>query len=209
MGQLWSFEFQKIVGRKLIRVGLLAYGVLILIILSNSRVDFLDIFDQNGRHLHGKEALEQAMLNEPEILILDEPTAGLDPKERVRFRNLISSFSKDKIVLLSTHIVSDVEYIADKIFLMKEGQILKEGTPEEITAQMNGLVWECEVDEKRAAELEYRYTIVNMKKKNGAIELRIVSDTKPDEAAISVDAALEDMYLYYFKEDGNEAIMEF
>ena len=115
----------------------------------------------------------------------------------------------NKIVLLSTHIVSDVEYIADKIFLMKEGQILKEGTPEEITAQMNGLVWECEVDEKRAAELEYRYTIVNMKKKNGAIELRIVSDTKPDEAAISVDATLEDMYLYYFKEDGNEAIMEF
>ena len=150
-----------------------------------------------------------ALSHDAKLLILDEPTAGLDPKERVRFRNLISSFSKDKIVLLSTHIVSDVEYIADEIFLMKEGQILQEGTPEEITAQMNGLVWECEVDEKRATELECRHTIVNMKKKNGAIELRIVSDTKPDEAAISVDATLEDMYLYYFKEDGNGAIMEF
>ena len=150
-----------------------------------------------------------AISHNARLLLLDEPTAGLDPKERVRFRNLISSFSKDKIVLLSTHIVSDVEYIADEIFLMKEGQILQEGTPEEITAQMNGLVWECEVDEKRATELECRHTIVNMKKKNGAIELRIVSDTKPDEAAISVDATLEDMYLYYFKEDGNGAIMEF
>ena len=82
----------------------------------------------------------------------------------MRFRNLISSFSKDKIVLLSTHIVSDVEYIADKIFLMKEGQILKEGTPEEITAQMNGLVWECEVDEKRAAEKRRQIEEINMQK---------------------------------------------
>ena len=93
---------------------------------------------------------------------------------------------------------------------MKEGQILQEGTPEEITAQMNGLVWECEVDEKRATELECRHNDCKYEeKKTGAIELRIVSDTKPDEAAISVDATLEDMYLYYFKEDGNGAIMEF
>ncbi len=146
--------------------------------------------------------IAQAMLCDPHILILDEPTAGLDPKERVRFRNLISAFAKDRIVVLSTHIVSDVEFIAEEIMMMKSGQIIHFGKPQEITSEIDGQVWECTVPAAHAEKCAAMFNTSNLRNTDrGETVLRIIADRPPMEDAVLVQPNLEDLYLFYFKGD--------
>ena len=142
--------------------------------------------------------IAQALLNDPRILILDEPTSGLDPKERVRFRNLISSFANDRIVLLSTHIVSDVEAIADRVFVMKNGRIVSDGSIHELLEEVEGHVWEIAVDPADTEKWEAETTVANLRREDDKTILRIISETTPADNAVRVSATLEDLYLYHF-----------
>lgn len=154
-----------------------------------------------------RAGIAQAMLNDPKILILDEPTVGLDPSERIRFRNLISELAENRLVLLSTHIVSDVEYIANEILLMNQGRIESWGMPRELVGQMPQQVWSLVAGREQAEWYLRHYKVSNVKNVPEGTELRILAEDCPGPEARRAEATLEDVFLYYFgnnseKQDG-------
>ena len=145
--------------------------------------------------------IAQAMINDQAILVLDEPTSGLDPKERVRFRNLIAGFAQDKIVILSTHIVSDVEFIAGRILVMNNGAFVMDGAPDQVVSQAAGKVWECHVEAGEAEHMSTLMTVANVRySTDGRAVVRVVADDAPTVDAYNVEPTLEDLYLHVFSD---------
>lgn len=146
--------------------------------------------------------IAQAMLNDPEILIMDEPTAGLDPGERVRFRNLISEYSHERIVLISTHIVSDIEYIATQNAIMKAGKILDTGKTEQLVQLADGKVWSCLVPAEKMPLYEMQLRIINRRSEgNNMVAIRYLSEEKKISDSVMVPPSLEDLYLWLFPQE--------
>ncbi|WP_372999090.1 ATP-binding cassette domain-containing protein [Lutispora sp.] len=150
--------------------------------------------------------IAQALLNDPEILILDEPTAGLDPHERIKFRNLVSIFSRNRTVLLSTHIVSDIDSIAKETVMIKDGKVGRMGSTQSFVDAIAGKVWLMKMTVDELVEYQNDHIISNVIPIGDKLEVRVVSDTKPSVDASSAAPTLEDAYLYEFNQEKGDAI---
>ena len=141
--------------------------------------------------------IAQALLNDPQLLIVDEPTVGLDPEERVRFRNLLSDLSGERIVILSTHIVSDVEATASRIALVNKGHLLREAAPEDLLKELDGMVWEWSVPSGELLALKQQHIVSGTIRRSDGVEVRVISESRPEGQAQNVSPNLEDAYLYF------------
>jgi ABC-2 type transport system ATP-binding protein len=152
-----------------------------------------------GHYSHGMKqrvGIAQALLNDPQLLIVDEPTSGLDPEERVRFRNLLSDLAGERIVILSTHIVSDVEAVATQIAILNQGYLLTHVTPEELLRQVDGKVWEWVIPGSELTTIRQRYMVSSTARRSDGVHVRIVSENAPANGASVGSPLLEDGYLY-------------
>ena len=170
-------------------------GLLHMVGLEDKKQKKLKGFSGGQRQRVG---IAQALLGDPEILVLDEPTAGLDPEERIRFRGIISDLSQQKLVLLSTHIVSDLEAVANEIILLRKGVVLEMQKPASLLEQLNGQVWLVTVPAADEAALTKQYTCSNVMHTDGKSVIRLLSKSAPRPDAVSTAPNMEDMYLYYF-----------
>ena len=172
-----------------------------------SRIDevleFVNLADVSGKKvktfsggMKRRIGIAQAIINDPEILILDEPTAGLDPSERIRFSNIISDMGKDKIVLLSTHIVSDIEAIASELVVMRKGEILKTGDVDALVQAVKGEVWETVVNQETYQQLRKERSIIHLKQMGKEVQVRFVGENYIGADCQQVEPTLEDYYIF-------------